>query len=54
VVLTDDGARAFRASTVPHLRAVKEVFVDALSPAQLAALGEAAAAMRRHLGLDVG
>jgi len=54
VVLTDDGARAFRASTVPHLRAVKEVFVDALSPAQLTALGEAAAAMRRHLGLDGG
>jgi DNA-binding MarR family transcriptional regulator len=52
VVLTDDGARAFRAATVPHLRAVKEVFVDALSPVQLAALGEAAAAMRRHLGLD--
>ncbi|CAN5284363.1 MarR family transcriptional regulator [soil metagenome] len=52
VVLTDEGARAFGASTAPHLKAIKEVFVDAFTPAQLAHLGEAAAAMRGHLGLD--
>lgn len=51
VVLTDEGARAFRASTVPHLKAIKEVFVDAFTPEQLAQLGEAATAMRHHLGL---
>ncbi|MBZ2199071.1 MarR family winged helix-turn-helix transcriptional regulator [Occultella gossypii] len=52
VVLTDEGARAFRASTLPHLRAVKEVFVDAFAPEQLAQLGEATGAMRSHLNLD--
>ncbi|QSB16647.1 MarR family transcriptional regulator [Natronosporangium hydrolyticum] len=52
VVLTEEGSRAFHASTRPHLRAVKEVFVDAFTPAQLAQLGEAATAMRRHLDLD--
>jgi DNA-binding MarR family transcriptional regulator len=52
VVLTDEGARAFRASTAPHLKAIKEEFIDGFTPAQLAHLGEAAAAMRRHLNLD--
>jgi DNA-binding MarR family transcriptional regulator len=52
VVLTAEGADAFRGSTVPHLRAIKEVFVDGLTTAQLADLGAAAAAMRTHLGLD--
>ncbi|CAM3435767.1 MarR family winged helix-turn-helix transcriptional regulator [Occultella aeris] len=52
VVLTEEGARAFRASTLPHLRAIKEVFVDAFTPQQLTQLGEAAAAMRSHLNLD--
>lgn len=52
VVLDDAGARAFRASTLPHLRAIKDVFVDALTPEQLAQLSEAATAMRSHLGLD--
>lgn len=51
VFLTDDGARAFRASTLPHLQAIKEVFVDAFTPQQLAQLGEAAEAMRHHLNL---
>lgn len=49
VVLTDAGAEAFAASTIPHLRAIKEVFVDAFTPQQLAALGEASHAMRAHL-----
>lgn len=53
VVLTDEGRHAFRASTLPHLNAIKELFVDALSPEQLTALSDAAAAMRRHLNLDL-
>lgn len=51
VVLTPAGHDAFRAATVPHLRAVRELFVDALTPAQLAAAGEIAAALRAHLSL---
>ncbi|MDF2825012.1 MAG: MarR family protein [Mycobacterium sp.] len=52
VVLTDEGARAFGSSTAPHLKAIKELFVDAFTPAQLAHLGEAARALRSHLDLD--
>jgi hypothetical protein len=37
---------------MPHLRAIKEVFVDALTPEQLDHLRDTAAAMRRHLRLD--
>ncbi len=46
IVLTDGGAESFRAATVPHLSAVRELFVDALTPQQLAAAGELAAALR--------
>jgi DNA-binding MarR family transcriptional regulator len=49
VVLTQDGADAFRAATYPHLKAVRELFVDALTPAQLTAAGDIAAALRAHL-----
>lgn len=49
VHLTDAGARAFRDSTLPHLQAIKEVFVDAFTTTQLAQLGEATALMRDHL-----
>ncbi|WP_029151309.1 MarR family winged helix-turn-helix transcriptional regulator [Microbacterium indicum] len=51
VTMTDAGADAFRRGSVPHLRAVREVFVDALTPDQLADLGEITQALRRHLGL---
>lgn len=51
VVLTDVGARAFRASTVPHLQAIKETFLDAFTDEQLDVLGEATTALRAHLGL---
>jgi DNA-binding MarR family transcriptional regulator len=50
VVLTTEGAAAFRGATVPHLTAVRELFVDALTPAQIAAAGEIAAALRAKLG----
>lgn len=48
-VLEPAGAEAFSGATVPHLTAVRELFVDALTPAQLAAAGEIAAALRGHL-----
>lgn len=49
-VLVPAGADAFRAATVPHLTAVRELFVDALTPEQLAAAGDLAATLRDHLG----
>jgi len=49
IVLTDHGASAFRDATVPHLRAVRELFIDAITPAQLTCAGELAAALRAHL-----
>lgn len=49
IVLTSTGADTFHGATVPHLRAVRELFVDALTPDQLAAAGELAAALRARL-----
>jgi len=49
VLLTETGARSFRDSTLPHLRAIKEVFLDAFTVDQLDGLGDAAAALREHL-----
>ena len=49
IVLTPHGEESFSAANRPHLRDIREVFVDALTPAQLAAAGEIAAALRAHL-----
>lgn len=49
VVLAAAGAEAFQGATVPHLRAVRELFVDALTAEQLDAAGEVAAALRAHM-----
>ena len=49
VVLTAAGDQMFRAANRPHLRDIREIFVDALTPGQLAAAGEIAAALRAHL-----
>lgn len=49
VVLTRDGSDCFRRATIPHLRAVRELFIDALSPQQLAAAEDIARTLRRHL-----
>jgi DNA-binding MarR family transcriptional regulator len=46
VTMSPEGAQAFRDATVPHLRAVRELFIDALTPEQLAAAGEIADALR--------
>jgi len=49
VALTRHGSDCFRRATIPHLRAVRELFVDALSPQQLAAADDIARTLRRHL-----
>jgi DNA-binding MarR family transcriptional regulator len=49
VVLTRDGSDCFRRATIPHLRAVRELFIDALSPQQLAAAEDIARTLRSHL-----
>lgn len=49
VVLTDHGARAFRSASVPHLRAVRELFVDALTPEQLDQVEQLTTALRTRL-----
>ncbi len=52
VTVTDTGREAFRAGSVPHLRAVRELFVDALSAEQLGHVAQLTEALRRNLGLD--
>lgn len=53
VVLTETGAQAFRTGSIPHLEVVRELFIDALSDEQLAALGELMQALRDHLELPL-
>ncbi|MBL0885276.1 MarR family winged helix-turn-helix transcriptional regulator [Myceligenerans indicum] len=52
VRLTDLGAETFRHGSVPHLRDVHELFVDALTPEQFAQVDEFTEALRRHLDLE--
>ncbi|GAB4058199.1 MarR family winged helix-turn-helix transcriptional regulator [Catellatospora paridis] len=49
IVLTPTGLQSFRQATVPHLRAVRELFVDALTHEQLIAAGDLAATLRARL-----
>jgi DNA-binding MarR family transcriptional regulator len=49
IILETAGEQAFHAATAPHLQAVRELFVSALTPEQVTAAGEIAAALRRHL-----
>ncbi|MGP4088249.1 MarR family winged helix-turn-helix transcriptional regulator [Streptomyces sp. KR55] len=49
VVLTPEGAEAFRGASLPHLRAVRELFTDPLTPDQLAAAEQIAATLRARL-----
>ncbi|MFF5085377.1 MarR family winged helix-turn-helix transcriptional regulator [Actinoplanes sp. NPDC000266] len=46
---TTAGREAFDAATVPHLKAIRELFVDALTPDQITAAAEIAAALRARL-----
>ena len=49
IVLVKAGAEAFRAANAPHLHAIRELFVDALTPEQLAAAEDIAATLLAHL-----
>jgi DNA-binding MarR family transcriptional regulator len=49
VVLEEAGSTAFHSATVPHLTAVRELFVDALTPDQLNAVALISGALRDHL-----
>jgi len=49
VVATEAGSGAFRSASVPHLEAVRTLFVSALSAEQLAQLAAVTAALRRRL-----
>lgn len=49
VTATASGREAFRDGSVPHLRAVRELFVDALTPEQLAHLDGISVALQKHL-----
>lgn len=48
-VLTEEGRDALRRSSVPHFHAIRELFLDALTPAQLAAARDVAETLRDHL-----
>lgn len=49
VVLSEAGAKAFRDASIPHLRAVHELFIEALSPGQVAHLDGVTGALRANL-----
>jgi DNA-binding MarR family transcriptional regulator len=49
VILTAEGARIFRRSTAPHMRAIKKHFADALTAQQFEALADILRALQSHL-----
>lgn len=49
IVLTSTGSELFRRASAPHLRAVQELFIDALDPELLDRVDEISQALRRHL-----
>lgn len=49
IVLTEQGARSYRAASASHLRLVRELFVDALSTEELAMARTVADRLRAHL-----
>jgi DNA-binding MarR family transcriptional regulator len=53
VSLTDTGTAAFRRASAPHLRAIKQHFVDALSSEQLEVLADVLQSLQRHLHGEV-
>lgn len=50
VVLTDAGSDAFRRASIPHLRAIRELFIDALPADQHSHVAAISASLRDHLG----
>jgi DNA-binding MarR family transcriptional regulator len=49
VVMTEAGSEAFHGATLPHTRAIKRHFADALTPDQFDALREVLAAINENL-----
>ncbi|TCM45338.1 MarR family winged helix-turn-helix transcriptional regulator [Kribbella sp. VKM Ac-2568] len=49
VVLTDEGAAAFRRATAPHTKAIKKYFADALTPDQFDALADVMQTLQKHV-----
>ena len=49
VVLSEEGATAFRRATAPHAKAIKQHFADALTPEQFDALADVLQALDSHL-----
>jgi DNA-binding MarR family transcriptional regulator len=49
VLMTDQGAIAFRNATTPHTRAIKQHFADALTPEQFDALADVLRSINNHL-----
>jgi DNA-binding MarR family transcriptional regulator len=49
VVLTSAGADAFRRASAPHLHAIQELFIGALTPGQLASVRELTDALAESL-----
>lgn len=49
VVLTESGASLFRRGSAPHLHAVQELFIDALTPELLEHVDELSRALQAHL-----
>ena len=54
VELTDEGARMFRASSAPHLRLIRQLFIEALTPEDLEDLGRIVGKLRQHLKEEGG
>jgi DNA-binding MarR family transcriptional regulator len=49
VTPTAVGVEIFRRASAPHMHAIRELFLDALTPAQLDAASELAGALQAHL-----
>jgi len=49
IVLTEEGASQFRRASAPHLRVIRDLFVDAFTAEQLAQVEELTTALAAHL-----
>ncbi|MFI2364064.1 MarR family winged helix-turn-helix transcriptional regulator [Promicromonospora sp. NPDC019610] len=49
IVLTETGAAELRRGAAPHLQAISELFIDALTEDELTSVETLTAALRRHL-----
>jgi DNA-binding MarR family transcriptional regulator len=49
ILLTEQGASVFRRASAPHLKAVQELFIDALDPRLMTMVEQVTAALRAHL-----